>query len=163
MHSTIWTTPDLEHFFIIGDALRLAQGSMALRSAAGRQMQVDPGSVAGFEVSEADADAFATQQARELLRDIKRRLLQEEEPEAPPEPEHAQFKADLIDAAAKAVGFMADGLVTLLNDRAEALRTQAPDVADPQQNGLTGSGASQFAPDAHRSTSDATDFGDADE
>jgi hypothetical protein len=52
---TVWTNRERSRFFLVPDGEQLPLGKLVLRTLTGRELKVDPSSVAEFEVSEAEA------------------------------------------------------------------------------------------------------------
>ncbi|HEU4557929.1 MAG TPA: hypothetical protein VFS20_08775, partial [Longimicrobium sp.] len=55
---TLWRDEARRRFYLVPDGVELAAGPLVLRSGASRQMAVDEGSAAPYEVSKDEARAF---------------------------------------------------------------------------------------------------------
>jgi hypothetical protein len=78
MEEQLWSSPGRDRQFIIPDAEPRRPGSLALRSLAGDNLEVDPEWVRRFEVSDAEARKWAREEfgfaLEELRRGIDRKL-----------------------------------------------------------------------------------------
>ena len=71
---TLWRTTDRKRHFIIPDAEPRLVGSLCLGSLAGDYAEVDPAWAARFEVSEAEGQAWAQEEFRFMLGQVRQRI-----------------------------------------------------------------------------------------
>jgi hypothetical protein len=74
LSETLWRTPDETRHFIIPDAEPRPGGTLALRSLAGGSLEVDPEWARRFEVTEAEARAWAQEEFGFLLDVLRQRV-----------------------------------------------------------------------------------------
>lgn len=126
--NTLWTTPGRSCFFIIDEGHNFPPGDFLLCTFSGRQIQVDPTDLVPYEVSEEEANEFLAGQLREVLMEMKERLLSgsgRPRPSKAADPADKIFQADLMDGAAGFIARVSEGLVAQMQDKAEALRQEA--------------------------------------
>jgi hypothetical protein len=73
--TALWTTHDRTRHFLIPDGNRVEAGDLTLRTSTGREQAVDEASVAQYEVSEAEAQAWAKEQLSATLGEMRGRVL----------------------------------------------------------------------------------------
>lgn len=71
---SLWRTSEKDRHFIIPDSEPHRPGSLALLSLAGDNLEVDPAWAARFEVSEAEARAWAQEEFGFALEEVRRRI-----------------------------------------------------------------------------------------
>lgn len=74
LSETLWRTPDQERHFIIPDAEPRRSGSLALRSLAGDSLEADPEWAQRFEITEAEARAWAQEEFGFMLGQLRQRI-----------------------------------------------------------------------------------------
>lgn len=75
MPRLLYTTPDRARHFLVPEAADLPEGDLALRTASGRERDVDPEAVAPYEVTEDEAKAWLKDQVSDLLGEARSGIL----------------------------------------------------------------------------------------
>lgn len=71
----VWSTPDRSRHFIIPDAADIPPGDLVLRTATGRERRVREDAIAPYEVTEAEAKAWARAQLSDTFGEMRGTVL----------------------------------------------------------------------------------------
>lgn len=72
---TLWTTADRARHFLVPEHADVPTGTLALRTAGGRDRRVDPDAVAPYEATEAQARAWLADQLGEIAGEAQAGIL----------------------------------------------------------------------------------------
>lgn len=122
--STLWSDASMTRQFLIPDTCQLSPGDFVLRTATGREWQVDPAALAKFEISNEEAKAWLEKQLRGVMKKLGTGMSEAQSREAPLSGAEEKFnKPGTSDDAQKSATPGLDLLADITGTPRESLNT----------------------------------------